>query len=80
VADDTAISRHGSLVAYAVERYTRSHLAHVAALRRCGIRVGADRNGRGETERAREVYGWGTWIRTRITGVRVASPGPHGER
>jgi hypothetical protein len=38
---------------------------------RCGIRVGADRNGRGETERAREVYGWGTWIRTKIDGVRV---------
>jgi hypothetical protein len=24
---------------------------------RCGIRVGVDRNGHGETERAREVYG-----------------------
>jgi hypothetical protein len=24
----------------------------------------------------REVHGWGTWIRTRINGVRVASPGP----
>jgi hypothetical protein len=28
----------------------------------------------------REVHGWGTWIRTMITEVRVASPGPHGER
>ena len=48
-------------------------------------RVGRVRLTRGNVDGSRHpgnktpetgLHGWGTWIRTRINGVRVASPGP----
>ena len=30
----------------------------------------------GKISQETELRGWGTWIRTMINGVRVASPGP----